>query len=78
MIGKGIKQGSLMKEEAETLAGKINNYSNLVSGRYERCLIIHLVKNKDTKKDEVVINKHVRCQLVCSILVSRCSRGSYF
>ena len=38
LLGKGIKQGSLKKEEAETLAGKINHYSNLVNGRYESCL----------------------------------------
>ena len=50
LLSKGIKQGSLMKGEAETLAGKINHYSNLVSGRYERCLIIHLVRDRDSKK----------------------------
>ena len=49
LIGKGIRQGCLVKEEAMTLAGKINHYSNLVQGHFERCLINHLVKDKDMK-----------------------------
>ena len=51
-----------------TLAGKINHYSNLVKGSFKRCLIIDLVKEKDTKKDEVIINKQARCQLVWWLL----------
>ena len=54
----------LLNEEAMTLAGKINNYLNLVNGKFERCLVKHLVQDKAKKKDKVVINKQARTQLV--------------
>ena len=36
LLGKGIWQGSLLNSEAQTLAGKLNHYSNVVGGKYER------------------------------------------
>ena len=68
LVGKGIRQGKLLKEEAMTLEGKINHYSNLVRGKFKRCLVLHLVRDKDKKKDEVVINKQARTQLVLWLL----------
>ena len=68
LVGKGIKEGVLLNEEAMTLTGKLNHYSNLVNGKFERCLVIHLVQDKAKKKDKVVINKQARTQLVWWVL----------
>ena len=43
-----------------TLAGKLNHYADLVQGRFERCLIIHLVKDKAKKKEVGTINMQTR------------------
>jgi hypothetical protein len=57
-----------MNEEAMTLAGKLNHYSKLVEGRFERCLIIHLVKDKARKKEVITIGKQAWVQLVWWLL----------
>ena len=54
--------------EAMQLAGKLNHYSNLVGGQFERCLIIHLVKDKASKKEELTIGKQARTQMVWWLL----------
>jgi len=64
LLGKGIRQGYLENGEAQVLAGKVNHYSNLVSGRFERTLIIHLVNEKKRKDEKVVIGKQARAQMV--------------
>jgi hypothetical protein len=51
LLAKFIRDGELMNVEAMTLAGKLNRYSNLVEGKFECCLIIHLVKDKAGKKE---------------------------
>ena len=61
LLGQGIRDGEMTNREAMVLAGKINHYSNLVGGKYERCLIIHLADDK-VKKDEMVkVIKQVWC-----------------
>ena len=50
------------------MAGKLNHYADLVQGRFERCLIIHLVKDKAKKKDVLAIFKQTRIKLVWWLL----------
>ena len=49
LLGKGIREGKLVNEEVQVLAGKINQYSSLVRGKFERSLIIHAVEEKKGK-----------------------------
>jgi hypothetical protein len=62
LIAKGIRQGSLMNGEAQVLAGKINHYSNIVNGKYEICLIIHIVEEAKGKDDVRIVGKQARVQ----------------
>ena len=48
LLGTGIKQGHLANGEAMTLSGKLNHYGTIVSGKYERCLVTHLVEDGKT------------------------------
>ena len=61
------------------LAGKINHYSNLVKGRFERCLIIHLVDEGKAQAEKRVIGKQARTQMVWWLLNLRAlgSEGSF-
>ena len=68
LLGKSIREGKLLNVEAMQLAGKLNHYSNLVGGQFERCLLIHLVKDKAAKKEEVTIGKQARSQMVWWLL----------
>ena len=68
LLGKCIREGELRNEEAMILAGKLNHYSNLVEGRFERCLVIHLVKDKAWKEEMVTVGKQARVQLVWWLL----------
>ena len=58
LLAKCIREGELMNVEAMTLVGKLNHYSNLVEGKFERCLIIHLVKEER--------NRALRCGIIQS------------
>ena len=60
LLGKFIREGKLQNGEAMTLAGKLNHYSNLVGGKYERCFVIHLVKDKAWKETMVTVGKEAR------------------
>jgi hypothetical protein len=68
LLGKWIREGKLLNVEAMQLAGKLINYSNLVGGQYECCLIFHLVKDKAGKKEEITIGKQARTQMVWWLL----------
>ena len=67
-LAKGIKQGTLLNGEAQVLAGKINHYSNLIRWKFERCLIIHIVQDAKSKKEEVVLGKQARVQMTWWLL----------
>ena len=54
---------TLLNEEAQVLAWKINHYSNIFNGKFERCLIIHIVDEAKGKDDVVVVGKQARVQL---------------
>ena len=68
LLGKGIKQGTLLNEEAMVLAGKINHYASMVQGKFERSLIIHLVEESEKKEKVVVVGKQARSQMVWWLL----------
>ena len=50
------------------MSGKINHYSNLVGGRFERSLIIHAVEEKKSKNEVIVIGKQARVQMTWWLL----------
>ena len=68
LLAKGIRQGHLLNEEAQVLAGKLNHYSNLVHRKFERCLVIPLVEEKKGKMEEVKVGKQARAQMVWWLL----------
>ena len=41
-LGEAIRAGSIRNDDAMSLAGKLVHYSEMVEGRYNRCLLIHL------------------------------------
>jgi hypothetical protein len=71
LLGKGIREGQLMNKEAMCLAGKINHYSNLVAGKFERCLIIHVVEADNRKGKMVEVNRQARVAMVWWLLNMR-------
>ena len=68
LLAKGIRQGSLLNWEAQLPADKVNHYSNLVSRKFERCLIIHVVNDKKRKLEEVIVEKQARIQKTGSFI----------
>ena len=68
LVAKGIRQGTLLNEEAKVLAGKINHYSNIINGKFERCLIIHIVDEAKRKDEVVKVGKQARVQLTWWLL----------
>ena len=49
-IGEAIRSGYIKNGDAVSLAGKINHYSNMVNGKFNRCLLVHL-GNADADKN---------------------------
>ena len=41
-LGEAIRTAHIRNCEALSLSGKLNHYLNMVSGKYNRCLVIHL------------------------------------
>ena len=68
LIAKGIRQGYLLNSEARVLAGKVNHYMDVVGGKFERCLLIHLVKEEKGDMEIVEVGKQARSQLVWWLL----------
>jgi hypothetical protein len=70
LLGKCIREGKLYMYwlAIGSMNGKLNHYSNLVDGRYERSLIIHLVREKGRKNEEITIGKQARVQMVWLLL----------
>ena len=63
LLARGIKQGNLRNGEAMTLAGKIDHYANLVNGKFECCLLIHLVQDDRSKDLLVKVGKQARVSM---------------
>ena len=43
-LGEALRTRKILNKEAIQLCGKLNHYSEMVSGKFNRCLIIHLGK----------------------------------
>jgi hypothetical protein len=70
-LGEAIRAGSIRNDAAMSLAGKLVHYSEMVGGRYNRCLLIHL-GHADAVDDKVVtINKPAMVCLVWWLLQIR-------
>merc|ERR1711867_83876 len=52
-IGEAIRSGYIKNGDAVSLAGKINHYSNMVNGKFNRCLLVHL-GNADERDEKVI------------------------
>jgi hypothetical protein len=52
-LGEAIRTGSIRNDTALSVAGKLNHYSGMVSGKFNRCLIIHL-GNSDRVDDHII------------------------
>ena len=51
-IGNVLRTGVITNGDAQAMAGRLNHYSNMVNGKFNRCLISHLC---DEKKEGTVI-----------------------
>ena len=58
-LGEAIRTKSIRNDEAKSLACKLNHYSELVNGRYWRCLVIHLGSEDKDDSEELVIGRQV-------------------
>ena len=67
-IGEALRTGHIQNGDALSLAGRINHYSNMVAGKFNRCLIIHL-GNSDLESDlDICIKKETKLCLVWWLL----------
>ena len=66
LTARGIRH--LLNNEARVLAGKINHYSEVVGGKYEQCLVIHLVDEGKGDMEVVEVGKQARSQQVWWLL----------
>ena len=74
-LGDAIRTRSIRNDAALSLAGKLNHYSGMVHGKFNRCLIIHL-GNVERADDHVVcINKQAMVCLVWWLLQLRVLQG---
>ena len=75
LLARWIKQGNLRNGEAMTLAGKTNHYANLVNGKFECCLLIHLVQDDRSKDLLVKVGKQARVSMTWWVLNLRALTG---
>ena len=68
MIGNTLRSGSILNQDARSLAGRINHYANMVGGRTKRCLILHLHDENKAPLAEVVVKSQTRICLVWWLL----------
>ena len=68
LLGTGIKQGYLTNGEAMSSLGKLNHYSPVVQGKFERCLITHLVDDGQPKDLRVKVPRQTIFAMVWWLL----------
>ena len=73
LLGTGIRQRYLTNGEAMTLSGKLNHYSPVVQGKFERCLITHLVADGQPKDLRVKVPRQTIFAMVWWLLNLRAS-----
>ena len=72
-IGEAIRSGYIKNGDAVSLAGKINHYSNMVNGKFNRCLLVHL-GNADERDEKVIkIGNQAMLSLVWWLLNLKCA-----
>ena len=59
-LGKALRTRKILNIEAKRLSGKLQHYSEMVSGKFNRCLIIHLGKPDGEDEEEIVIKKQTQ------------------
>ena len=64
VLGKALRTGRILNIETLTLSGKLNHYSEMVSGKFNRCLIIHLGSTDWEDCEELTIK---RATIVCMV-----------
>ena len=67
-LGKALRAGRIRNDEALFLAGKINHYSEMVQGRFNRCLLIHLGDAEAEDDVDIKILKQTKLCLVWWLL----------
>ena len=68
LLGTGIRQRYLTNGEAMTLSGKLNHYSPVVQGKFERGLITHLVDDGQPKDLRVKVPRQTIFAMVWWLL----------
>ena len=63
-IGNVLRKGVVTNGDAQALAGRLNHYSNMVNGKFNRCLISHMC---DEKKEDSSIIKPTTETKVCLV-----------
>ena len=63
-LGEALRTKKIINIEAKRLSGKLQHYSEMVSGKFNRCLIIHLGKPDGEDEEEIVIRKQT---LICMV-----------
>ena len=70
-LGEAIRTGSIRNDTALSLAGKLNHYSGMVGGKFNRCLLIHLGHSDRVDDHIVCINKQACVCMVWWLLQLR-------
>ena len=68
MLGRALTAGWIRNDDALSLAGRVNHYSGMVHGKFNRCLIIHLGDAEGRDDDEIRIKRQTKLCLVWWLL----------
>lgn len=63
-LGKALRTRRILNIEAKRLSGKLQHYSEMVSGKFNRCLIIHMGNPDGEDEEEIVIGRET---LICMV-----------
>ena len=67
-IGEAIRSGYIKNGDAISLAGRINHYSSMVKGKFNRCLLVHLGKSEERDEKVIKIGTQAMLSLVWWLL----------
>ena len=57
LLGKGRREGRLLNEELQVLAGKNNHYSALAGGKFQRSVTFQAVEERKEKTEMITLGK---------------------
>ena len=63
-LGTIIRSGEVTNGVMQTVAGRINHYSILVNGKFNRCLLLHIAKEDEEDDTVIVIRKQ---RMICFV-----------